>query len=110
MPTRDQVFIDVTNVPDLTAVSTTATSATVGAAVSLSQLLDLCHTLDPMAPTMSNDPATETVATATSSYSALARHLLVVANRQARVCAFVCACVRLCALVCVWRSFKVLTL
>lgn len=77
-----QVFIDVTNVPDLNVVTSTAGGLTVGAAVSLGQLITLCAAQDPMSPTYTNDPTTETVSTATSSFSALARHLLLVATRQ----------------------------
>ena len=84
----------MTNVPELSAVSTTSAGLTVGAAVSLAKLIDLCHEQDAMSPTFTNDPATETVATATSSFSALARHLLLVANRQARLkrCYNSCLC------------------
>jgi CO/xanthine dehydrogenase FAD-binding subunit len=79
-----QVFIDVTNVPDLNVTSVTPTGLTVGAAVSLAQLIVLCNQQDPMSPLYTNDAKTEAVATATSSFSALARHLLLVATRQVR--------------------------
>jgi hypothetical protein len=77
-----QVLIDVTRVPELTAVTATATAVTVGAAVSMSRLIDVCRSQDPLSPVVSNDPSTEAVTTATSSFSALARHLLLVASYQ----------------------------
>ena len=77
-----QVFIDVTGVPDLNVTTATSSGLTVGAAVSLQALIDLCVAQDPMSPSYTNDPTTETVTTATSSYSALARHLLKVAHHQ----------------------------
>ena len=77
-----QVFIDVTGVPDLNVTTATSSGVTVGAAVSLQALIDLCVAQDPMSPSYTNDPTTETVTTATSSYSALARHLLKVAHHQ----------------------------
>jgi hypothetical protein len=55
---RAQVFIDVTKVPDLNNTLTTPTGTTVGAAVSLADLLGICVEADPMSPTMTNDPAT----------------------------------------------------
>ena len=76
------MFIDITHVPDLNVVSATSSGLTVGAAISLAQLIDLCAQQDPMSPTFTNDASTETVTTATSSFSALARHLLLVATRQ----------------------------
>ena len=84
-----QVFIDVTGVPDLNVTTATSSGLTVGAAVSLQALIDLCVAQDPMSPSYTNDPTTETVTTATSSYSALARHLLLVANQQ--VCRCLCS-------------------
>jgi len=83
-PTAYTVFIDVTQVPDLTAVTVAPSGLTVGGSITLAQLIDLCAQQDPMSPTYTNDPTTETVTTATSSYSALARHLLLVATRQVR--------------------------
>ena len=78
-----QALIDVTNVPDLTATSYSATAGlTVGASVSLADVITLCHQYDAMSPLYTNDPTTEKVATATSSFSALARHLLRVAHHQ----------------------------
>ncbi len=50
-----------------------ASSSTLGAAVTIKQVIDFCREQDPMSPTFTNDPATETVVTATSSYAALAR-------------------------------------
>ena len=79
-----QNYIDVTHVPDLNAVTVSSTGITVGASVSLKQLIAICHAQDAMSPTFSNDPSTETVRTATSSYAALARHLLKVAGQQVR--------------------------
>ncbi len=78
------MFIDVTGVPDLNVTSATSSGLTVGAAVSLQSLIALCAAQDPMSPTYTNDPTTETVTTATSSDSALARHLQLVATRQVR--------------------------
>lgn len=83
-PTAYTVFIDTTHVPDLAVASHTPSGLTVGASVSLDQLITLCNQLDPMSPLFTNDPTTEKVSTATSSYSALARHLLLVATKQVR--------------------------
>jgi CO/xanthine dehydrogenase FAD-binding subunit len=82
--TCTQTLIDVTNIPDLTATSSAATGLTVGAAVSLKQLIELCREQDPLSPLFTNDPSTETVRTASSSFAALARHVLRVANQQVR--------------------------
>ncbi len=60
-------------VPDLHVQSVSSTSLTVGACVTLKAVIDLCRAQDPTSPTFTNDPATEGVVTATSSYSALAR-------------------------------------
>jgi hypothetical protein len=79
-----QVLIDVTRVPEMTATSSSATGVTVGAAVSLAQLIEICRAQDPMSPRITNDASTESVMTATSSFAALARHLLLVASYQVR--------------------------
>ena len=60
-------------VADLHVQSIAATGLTLGACVTLKAIIELCHTQDPSSPTFTNDPATEGVVTATSSYSALAR-------------------------------------
>ena len=86
-PTPYTVLVDVTNVPELTAESVTATGVTVGGAVSIKRVIEICHEQDPMSPLFTNDPATEGVKTATSSFAALARHLLRVATQQVRAVA-----------------------
>jgi hypothetical protein len=52
--------------------------------LSIRRLIALCALEDKHSPTFTNDPATENVLTATSSFSALARHLLRVATQQVR--------------------------
>ncbi len=83
--------------PELAAVSVGPSGLTVGASVSLKRLVELCHEQDPASPLFSNDPAKEAVRTATSSYAALARHVLKVAGQQVSgppctVCPAGCGC------------------
>jgi xanthine dehydrogenase/oxidase len=61
-----------------------ADGLTVGAAVTLDAIIGLCHTADSNAPTYSNQAASDDSTTASSSFAALARHLLYVASHQVR--------------------------
>lgn len=80
-----QIFIDVTGVQDLTTVTTSKTSFTFGAAATLSDIVQACHEGDPNSPLFTNSGAGFVQnSTYSSTYSALASHILQIANIQVR--------------------------
>ena len=85
-PYNYSVYVDVAHVAEFRTSRVDASSGiTAGAAVTIDDLIQLCHQADPKAPTQTNDPTLDdNMSTATSTFAAVSRQLCRVANTQVR--------------------------